>query len=191
MPTWLLQERRSEPIIHSMRLTRYRLATLLCLLVLTSACSKHDSPGQTDAAASRLCQHIAFNRLSIVVDTNKAEIVWSDGRILECGTNFPSALQGIIARPDHYHDIRAFVAKLQADGSTGWRNASVVRTSNSDRYSTIRSSDGSVSVTVQSLYLEYLHERYPTASIRVKGQFDPILFLVGGELKASVMPVKL
>jgi hypothetical protein len=125
------------------------------------------------------------------VDTNKAEIVWSDGRILEFGTNFPDAVQGIIARPDDYHDIRSFVAKLQAGNSAEWRNASVVRASNSDRYSTIRSTDGSVSTTVQSLYLEYVHERFPTASVRIKGKLDPILFLVGGEVRASVMPVKL
>jgi hypothetical protein len=44
---------------------------------------------------------------------------------------------------------------------------------------------------VELLYVEYLGQRYPRASIWIKGQFDPIAFVVAGELRAAVMPVKL
>jgi len=123
------------------------------------------------------------------VDTNQAEIIWSDGAILEFGTNFPAGLQAIISRPTHYHDIRSFVANLQAGSSVEWRNA-LIAPYKGERYYTIRSADGSVSTSVDPLYVEYLCERYPAANIRIKGKFDPVLFLVGGEIKASVMPVK-
>ena len=163
---------------------------LLAVLTLASSCSKHNSPGRNDVV-SRLCQHIAYNRPKLVVDTNQVEIIWSDGAILEFGTNFPAALQELISRPTYYHDIRSFVAQLQTGSPAEWKNASVVRSSQDDRCWTIRSVDGTVSTSVQSLYIEYLHERYPASSIRMKGKFDPVLFLVGGKVRASVMPVKL
>lgn len=123
------------------------------------------------------------------MDTNQVEVIWSDGAILEFGTNFPPALQELISRPSHYYDIRSFVAQCLAPNSSEWKNASVVRSSKPGPYSFIRSKDGSVSSSVQSLYVEYLHERYPTARVRIKGKFDPVLFLVGDEIRASVMPM--
>jgi 3-deoxy-D-arabino-heptulosonate 7-phosphate (DAHP) synthase class II len=161
----------------------------LSLLALASSCSKHDSPGRTDVV-SRLCQHIVQNRQKMIVDASQVEVVWSDGAILEFGTNFPVALQKLISEPTQYRDIRSVVAKLQTEKSPEWKSALVAGSSQGDRYATIRSTDGSVTTFVQSLYVEYLHERYPTAGIRIRGRLDPVLFLIGGEVRASVMPVK-
>jgi hypothetical protein len=38
---------------------------------------------------TRLRQHILQKRRKMIVDTNQTEILWSDGAILEAGTNFP------------------------------------------------------------------------------------------------------
>jgi hypothetical protein len=126
----------------------------------------------------------------MIVDTNQTEIVWSDGAILEIGTNFPPALQELISRPTHYHDIRSFVAQLEAGKTSEWKDASVVRSPRGDGYSTVRSLDGKVSTSVETMYVEYLKQRYPTASVRIKGESEPVIFLVAGEIRASVMPVK-
>lgn len=181
---------QSNPINDSAHMPGYRLSTLMVLTVLAFApsCSKSE-PRRTDVV-SRLCQHIVQNRQKFIVDTNQTEIIWSDGAILEFGTNFPAALQKMISRPTHHHDIRSFVAQLQSGNASEWKNASVVRSSRGERYWTIRSVDGSVSTLVESLYIEYLDERYPTAGIRIKGKSDPVLFQVGDQVRASVMPVK-
>jgi hypothetical protein len=80
----------------------------------------------------------------------------------------------------------------QLGGGVGsqWKDASVAPSSSDKRYTTIRSSDGKIETSVESLYVEYLGERYPTASIRIRGRLEPIVFLVDGQVRASLMPVK-
>jgi len=126
----------------------------------------------------------------MIVDTNQAEIIWSDGAILEVGTNFPSGLQELISRPSHYHDIRSFVRKLEEESKTEWRDASASPSPRNPRYASIRSNDGKITTLVDWLYVEYLHQRYPSAVIRIRGEFEPVIFLVDGRIRASVMPLK-
>lgn len=125
----------------------------------------------------------------MIVDIDQTTIVWSDGAILEVGTDFPRELQELISRPTRYHDIRSFLNQLNADAPE-WTKAFTTRSERGDRYAVIRSPDQKISTTVESLYVEYLVQRYPAADIRIKGQFEPIIFVVDGEIRASVMPVK-
>src|SRR6266516_486298 len=125
----------------------------------------------------------------MIVDTNQTEIVWSDGAILEISTNFPTSLQELISRPTHYHNIRSFVTQLDAKSSQ-WRDASLTRSPRGDSYAIVRTSDGKVSTSVESLYVEYLGQRYPTATVRMRVEFEPIILVVDGEIRASLMPVK-
>ncbi|MFA7006063.1 MAG: hypothetical protein WC429_18610, partial [Verrucomicrobiia bacterium] len=150
---------------------------------------ENPKPKSSDVVA-RLCQHIVQKRQKMIVDTNQTEVVWSDGAILEVGTNFPGALQELISRPTHHHDIRSFVKQLEAGSTSQWRDASVARSARGDSYATIRSSDGKISASVESLYVEYLAHRYPTAIIRVRRESEPVIFVVDGKIRASVMPVR-
>ena len=166
----------------------FPLLALASLLLLMSSCGDNPKAKSPDVI-TRLCQHIVQKRQKVIVDTNHAEIVWSDGAILEVATNFPGGLRELISRPSHYHDIRSFVTGLDAK-SPQWRDASVTRSTRGDSYATVRTSDGKISTTVESLYVEYLGQRYPAATIRMRGEFDPIIFMVDGEVRASLMPVK-
>jgi hypothetical protein len=119
-------------------------------------------------------------------------MVWSDGVVLEAGTTFPATLQHLISRPTHYHDIRSFINKVKAVSATGgWSKASVLRSARGDERSAIRSADGRITASVNSLYVDYLNERYPTATVRIRSDTDPILFEVDGEIRAMLMPIKL
>ena len=138
---------------------------------------------------TRLCRHIIGQRHKMIIDIDPGTAVWSDGAILEIATDFPSELQQLISRPTHYQDIRSFLKGLDADAPE-WRRASAARSERGDRYAVIRSLDQMISTTVESLYVEYLAQRYPTADIRIKGQFEPVIFVVDGEIRACLMPVK-
>jgi hypothetical protein len=166
----------------------FRLVTLALLLLLMSSCDDRPITKSSDVV-TRLCQHVVQKRQKLIVDTNQNEIVWSDGAILEVGTDFPTGLQELISRPTHYHDIRSFLTQLDAKSSQ-WRDATVTRSPRGDSYAIIRTPDGKVSTSVESLYVEYLGQRYPTATIRMRGEFEPIIFVVDGEIRASLMPVK-
>lgn len=177
-------------IVRPLRMTARQIFSVLALVPLMFLMSSCESPkSKSQDVVARLCQHIVQKRQKMIVDTNQAEIVWSDGAILEVGTNFPSKLENLIARPTHYHDIRSLVKQLDAV-STSWTEAFVTRSARGDSFATIRSSDGTISVSVESVYAEYLGQRYPTAVIRIRGESGPIIFVVDGQIRASVMPVK-
>jgi hypothetical protein len=174
-------------------MTTERLLTFISLMAVSlaiSSCKDGDRPTPPTDVVTRLCQHIIQNRQKIIVDTNQAEIVWSDGAILEAGTDLPAALQELISHPTHHHDIRSFLKQLDRESGTAWREASVHRSPQGASYSIVRSVDGKISAKVESLYVDYLRQQYPGAIIRVRGEFEPVIFLVAGQIRASVMPVK-
>ncbi len=169
---------------------RFLIPALLSLLFVVSSHAEGPKAKASDVV-TRLCQHIVEKRRKMIVDTNQTEIVWSDGAILEVGTNFPSGLQELISRPNRYHDIRSFVKQLDTASTFEWKEASVTPSVRREGYATIKSLDGKIAASVQSLYVEYLRERYPTATIRIRGEFEPIIFVVDRQIRASVMPMKL
>ncbi len=176
-----------RPLTHISAHRFFLPPTLALILFLMSSCGDSQKTKSPDAV-TRLCQHIVKKRQRMIVDTNQAEIVWSDGAILEVGTTFPNGLQELISRPKRHHDIRSFLTKLDTK-SPQWRDASVACSSHGDSFSIIQTPDGKISSTVESLYVEYLGQRYPTAIIRMRGKLEPIIFVVDGEVRASLMPV--
>jgi hypothetical protein len=144
-----------------------------------------DVPGQ-------LCQYIVETGRRILVDTDETEIIWSDGAMLEIGRRFPPALQSLISRSGEYHHLRCFVKQLvDKAAASGWKVASVERSPQGNAYSIVRSRDGKISASFNSLYINYLRQRYPKAVIRITGTLEPIMYVVDGRIRAAVMPVKL
>ena len=136
----------------------------------------------------RLCQHIQENRKKIILDgaTNETEVVWSDGAMLEIGSNFPPALQKLFSRPTMYRNIRAVLHQLQME--FGWKEATATVVSG-ERYAKIQSLDGKVSIKVEALYIEYLRQRYPKARFHLKAEQAPVICTVDGHIRAGIMPV--
>jgi hypothetical protein len=155
------------------------------------AVSSRDHPqgDESSDVVARLCRHVQ-KRQKMFVDTSQAEIVWSDGALLEVGTSFPSDLRKLISRPTHHHDLHSFVKQLATARASPWRDATVSPAARDARYTHIQSSDGKIRTSVESLYVEYLTQRYPAAMIQVRGEFEPVLFVVNGKVRASLMPVK-
>lgn len=164
---------------------RIVFVTLLPLILLGTTSSR----AQTDVN-SRLCQHIVQDRQKIYVDSNKDEVVWSDGGFMEVGTNFPPDLEALILKPTRHLDLNSTIAQLNAGMVAGWSEAVVRASPLGKGCSIIQSMDGGVSVTVASIYIEYLSERYPASSIRIKSETEPTVFLVAGKVQAAIMPLK-
>jgi hypothetical protein len=139
---------------------------------------------------TRLCQHIVHKRGKMIVDINHPPaIIWSDGAILEVGTMFSDSLQELISRPTQYHDIQSFVTQLDVK-SPQWRGADVTCSLADANHVIVRTLDDKISTTVEALYIQYLGHRYPAATIRMRGELEPVIFVVDGKIRASLMPVK-
>ena len=172
-----------------MRLSNRFLHLVAASLLFLAPC-RGEEPKAADAdVVAKLCQHVQ-KRQKMVVDKSQAEIVWSDGAILEIGKSFPAPLQELIAKPMREQDIRSFLQQLDSGNAAIWKTATIVDLAKSETRPTIKSSDGTISVKVENVYVDYLKQRYPSAAIRIKGEMAPILFMVDGQLKASVMPMK-
>ena len=157
---------------------------LLALLLALSACGNSDTN-----TVKKLVRHVR-TRSKMILDTNGTEMVWSDGAILEVGTNFPAQLQEIISQPTAHTEIHPFIEQFDSGNAPGWKDASTSPSPRRRGCSVVRSSDGTVSAVVQSVYVEYLHQRYPAMKIRVKSDQDPVLFVVDGQIRSAVMPMR-
>jgi hypothetical protein len=146
-------------------------------------------PRKASDPSGRLSERIIQTHRRIIVDTNQAELIWSDGALLEVGGTLSTDLQQLVSRTPYHHDIGSFVEQLKS--ANAWREATVVPNKSEDRTTMIKSADGKISVMVDPLYLEYLAQRYPGANIKIRGRTEPIIFVVGGKIRASLMPIKL
>ena len=170
---------------------RWAQCTWLAASFLMTALSCAAATANDFAIVSKLCQHISENRKKMILDTatNQTEIVWSDGAMLEIGTNFAPALQKLISRPTVHSDIRSFLQKIDPDKQPQWRPAHILAGMPAERYSKVSSMDGEITISVESVYLDYLHSRWPAAKIRIKGEREPLVFVADGRVRACVMPV--
>jgi hypothetical protein len=66
----------------------------------------------------------------------------------------------------------------------------VLPSSRSAELSTVKSLDGRVTASVESVYVEYLQQRHPTATVRIRSDSEPVIFEVAGGVRALVMPVR-
>jgi len=164
----------------------------LITLIVTTIVSITGFSAKGSDVIDRLCQHIVENRKKMILDgaTNQTETIWSDGAILEVGTNFPPALQKLISKPTMYRDIGSTLQRLGSSASDSqWKEAAAAPISQGQRYLKIQSLDHKVTVQVESLYIEYLQQRCPKAQIRVKEERGPAVFIVNGRVRAAIMPV--
>jgi len=147
------------------------------------------SAGETNDAAQALVDHITATHRSIIVDTNRTRTAWSDGVILEVATNFPSAVEQLVLRPSRYQSIHPYLDQLAVAESGVWKR-SKMRSKNKEGLRTIVTTDGSVKIFVNSLYLDYAFQRYTNATLWIKGPFDPVVVRAGTQICAAIMPIK-
>jgi hypothetical protein len=124
------------------------------------------------------------------VDNAQPEIIWSDGAMFEVASKFPAALQELISASNNHRDLKPVIARMAADLGVNWKDATVSRSPKGEKFRTVRSADGTLSVTVSSAYIDYLKERYPKARVRIKGDLQPVIFLVGDAIRGAIMPIK-
>jgi hypothetical protein len=164
---------------------------LLVGALLTSCTPEQPAMARHPDPTVRLCQHIQLENRRIVVDTNRAELIWSDGAILEVGTQFPRPLNMLVAAPTHCLDIWGTLAELNAQRHSAYQPA-FARPDNSvgPYVQIIASHQQRVNTLVKAIYFEYLEQRHPRATLWIKGKEDPVLFVVTGEVRAVIMPMK-
>jgi hypothetical protein len=163
-----------------------KLTSILTLTALLT-CLHVPAIGSDSSAVARLCQTVK-DRNKMIVDKGQTEVIWSDGAMFEVNSKFPAALQELISASKEHRDLKPAIARLTA--GPDWKDATVSRSSGGDPHRTVKSSDGTVSVKASSAYLDYVKERYPNARVRIKGEFQPIVFQVGDTVRAAVMPIR-
>jgi hypothetical protein len=161
---------------------------LICILPLASLVLLQMPAALGSDAVARLCQAVK-DRKQMIVDNAQAEIIWSDGAMFEVAGKFPPALEELIAAAKNHRDLKPTITRMSRDLAE-WKDASISRSPKGDGFRVVKSSDGELSLTVSSAYIDYLRERYPNARIRIKAELQPILFLVGGVVRGAVMPIK-
>ena len=174
-----------------LRFGRSRLVSFIALIFTVTVSIAGLSAKGSDVT-DRLCQHILENRKKMILDgaTNQPETVWSDGAILEVGTNFPPALQKLISKPTMYRNIRSTIQQLEASASDAqWKDAAASPIVQGQRYLKVQSLDHKVTVSVEALYVEYLQQRCPKAHIRLRSEQGPVVFIMNGQVRAGIMPV--
>ncbi len=163
-----------------------------CVLMVTMMPVAADDKVPEAAAPSAvqaLCDHITHTQRKILVDTNGSQIAWSDGIILEAAPNFSRPLQQMIQSPTKHHNLHAQIRRLERALGDDWKVAKIAPAANSKGLRTITASDRSVSVLVNTLYLDYAMHRYPTAASFIKSKDDPILIRVEGKIRVVIMPI--
>jgi hypothetical protein len=153
-------------------------------VVTTSSSSGAASAG----AVTRLCEHVKA-RKNLVVDRSKPDIIWTDGAMFEIAPSFPRELQELMSTPTSSRDLHSVITKLSDDTTPDWQDAKPARSSRGERVA-VESKDGKITVSLASQYCDYMRERYPNAQIRIKGEFNPVLFKVGGKVRGAIMPVR-
>ena len=169
------------------------LIVCYCLLIGTvlpgSADDKVPDPAADPAAVQLLCNHITNTHRKVMVDTNGSQTAWSDGIILEAATNFATPLQQMLQSPSNYYNLRAQIRRFERAMDANWKLAKVSPSANEKGLRTITASDRSVSVLVNTLYVDYATHRYPKADTFIKGKDDPILMRVEGKIRVVIMPI--
>ena len=164
-----------------------KLTSLLTLTALLTCLHVPPAFASDSSAVARLCQAVK-DRKQMIVDKAQAEVIWSDGAMFEVNTKFPATVQELISASKDIRDLKPAIARLTA--GPDWKDATVSRSSSGDPHRTVKSSDGTVSLKASSAYMDYVKERYPNARVRIKGEFQPIVFMVGDTVRAAVMPIR-
>ena len=164
-----------------------KLTSMLTLTVLLTCLHVPPASGSDSSAVARLCQAVK-DRNKMIVDKGQTEVIWSDGAMFEVNSKFPASLQELISASKEIRDLKPAIARLTA--GPNWKDATVSRSSSGDPHRTVKSLDGTVSVKASSAYMDYVKERYPNARVRIQGEFQPIVFMVGDTVRAAVMPIR-
>jgi hypothetical protein len=162
---------------------------ILALTALLTCTLVHSANGSDSGAVARLCQAVK-ERKQIIVDREQAEVIWSDGAMFEVASKFPAALQELISASKDNRNLKPTIARMTAGLGPDWKDADLTRSAIGEAHRTVRSSDGTLSLKVSAAYIDYLKERYPNARVRIKGEFQPVVFLVGDTLRGAVMPIR-
>jgi hypothetical protein len=164
-------------------------ATMLIFVLGAVSARVLGSDSVSSGVVTRLCQHVKERKV-MLVDRGQAEIIWSDGAMFEIARTFPRELQELQSAPTAVRDLRPVVTRMSANVTEGWQDAKIIRSGRGQEHAVVESKDGKVTARLASPYFDYLHERYPAARIRIKSSMDPVLFVVDGTLRGSIMPIR-
>ncbi|MEM9478064.1 MAG: hypothetical protein AAGA58_00225 [Verrucomicrobiota bacterium] len=132
--------------------------------------------------------HAKVSRGKIILDADEATRIWSDGAFLELGETFPDPIEEMLATPTHTHDISPFLADLNSRMDSEWTDARFATGLNESALVDVQSLTSKASSQIEPLYRDYIRVRFPNATIRIKDSTSPILVVIDGAIRASVMP---
>jgi hypothetical protein len=173
-----------------------RLA-FLALAVLLAACPKPSTPAAnagSDLANQRLHDHIVKSQRKVFLETVGADVIWSDGALIERASTFPSPVTQLHATPTRQAELKMSENALSAfmqdfDLRKSQWHAATIERKGPDHGCQV--TDGTIRADVNCLYVSYFEGRYPKAKFLLKAQLEPVLLVEGDQLRGALMPVKL
>jgi hypothetical protein len=169
--------------------------------VLATTSCKHkpppveEQPLGSEIANLRVHDHILSEHRPVHIEHLGAETVWSDSAIIERAEKFPAPIQQLIDAPPVGAPLAkdAMVQFLQDHErrKAEWQVGTTKRAGTADLDCSVASvASDTTGAKINCIYLNYLEARYPNATLLVKGVHDPVLFFVGAQLRAAIMPIQ-
>jgi hypothetical protein len=153
------------------------------------------APG-VEIAAQRLCDHVRDDHRPVYVEHLGADVVWSDGALLERATDLPPSVKTLVATPRQRTDggiAEGAVVQYLLDVDkrrAEWHPGAVGQRKPIAHSIACEVTAGTTTALVDCLYLDYLAVRYPRGVLLVRAPLDAVVLVDGDILRGAVMPMR-
>jgi hypothetical protein len=143
------------------------------------------------AAAELLRGHIASHQRKVITDTNSARILWSDGVILEITDRLPLTIHSLLIDTPYHTDLRTVLNGVHEQLRAEYHPARIREKSSREGYVEFESATPKIQAFVNPVYVAYVQARYPGSTVLLRGNYEPVVFMVEGKVRALILPFKL
>ena len=148
------------------------------------------TPVPTPTAAEALYDYLQKYHIEVAKDQDGPHLVWTDRAFIEIADGpVPEPLASLLAMaPANNGQFAKFVHDTFETQAKAWHPAK--RNPHPPKLGTdeIVADSGGIRCFINPVYVAYVLNRYPKASILIKSPTDPALFTVDGQVRAVVSP---
>jgi hypothetical protein len=147
-------------------------------------------PSPTPTAAEALYDYLQKYQIQVAKDQSGSRLVWTDRVFIEITDGFPPEPLATLltAAPSNNGEFAQWVHNTFETQTKAWHAAKRNPRPPKQGTDELLSDAGKDHCFVNPVYVSYVLDRYPKASILIKGPTDPALFTVDGQLRAVVSP---
>ena len=147
-------------------------------------------PPPPPTAAEALYDYLQKYHIEVAKDSAGSRFVWTDRALIEIADGPPPEPLGTLlsAAPGNDGQFAAWVHDTYETQIKEWHPAKKNPHPPKAGTDEIVGDAGGAHCFVNPVYISYVLDRYPEASVFIKGPTDPVLFTVNGQIRAVVAP---